>query len=154
MRTTEDITTALNDLLRGELAAAESYDLALAHVDREGASPGRDALRAELGRIRDEHRETAVSLWQLVEQHGGTAAESAGVWGALARLVEGTASIFGKGAALRALRDGEERGVAIYERALASDDLPPDACSLVRDLVLPRQRRHCEAVARLAAHGS
>ena len=52
MQATQDKTQVLNALLRGELAATETYQQAMAKVGNE---PG----AADLTRIRDEHREAA-----------------------------------------------------------------------------------------------
>jgi len=53
MTTTQGAVDTLNKLLRGEIAATETYQQALAKV---GTEPGADALR----RIHDEHREAAI----------------------------------------------------------------------------------------------
>src|SRR5688572_24562249 len=101
----------LNSLLRGELAAVETYQQALAKLgDTKGA--------AELRRVHAEHRAAADALRQHVHQHGGQPAQGSGAWGAFAKAIEGTAKLFGNDAALKALKEGEEHGLKEYQRAL------------------------------------
>ena len=56
--------STLNSLLRGELAATETYQQALAKV-------GNEAGVADLRRIHAEHREAANTLRQHIHVHGG-----------------------------------------------------------------------------------
>src|SRR5688500_4016587 len=98
----------LNSMLRGEIAATETYQQALAKV---GAEPGADELRS----IHVDHRETANEFRQHVHQHGGKPDQDSGAWGAFAKAVEGSAKVFGDTAALKALKEGEEQGISSYE---------------------------------------
>ena len=124
----------LNELLRGEMAAIETYRQALEVVeDGDGA----EALRG----LRRHHRDAADVLWHHVEAHGGQPSEGSGAWGAFAKAVEGTARLLGNRAALKALKEGEEHGLQKYEEALRAD-LPLDCELLIRETLLPRQRGH------------
>ena len=96
-------TDWLNRLVRGELAAIETYQQALEKM--------RDAPEAtELQAIEADHRGAVRTLKDQVLQHGGTPDDHSGAWGTWAKLVEGTARIFGNTAALEALRQGEQHG--------------------------------------------
>jgi hypothetical protein len=64
MATAQHQTDRLNSLLRGELAATETYQQALA---KWGDSLGADALR----QIHAEHRWAADELRRHVRRHGG-----------------------------------------------------------------------------------
>src|SRR5262249_62647 len=99
MQATAQHTDVMNSLLRGELAATETYQQALAKVKDE---PGAEDLR----RIHREHREAANQIRQSVRQHGATPDHDSGAWGVWAKTVEGTAKIFGDKAALKALKEG------------------------------------------------
>src|SRR5437870_798386 len=93
MKTEEQIDT-LNELLRGELAATETYQQAMAKVS---SGPG----SAELRQIHDEHRDAANTLRQHVHSHGGKPDQGSGAWGTFAKAIEGAAKVFGNTAALK-----------------------------------------------------
>lgn len=125
--TTHERIDALNALLRGELAATETYQQAM---EKMTANPINEQLR----RIRDEHRTAANTFRKHIHEHGGKPDQDSGVWGAWSKFVEGTAKIFGERAALEALRSGEEQGAGAYKDALESKDLPEDCKSLIRPM--------------------
>jgi uncharacterized protein (TIGR02284 family) len=128
-------TDSLNSLLRGEISATETYNQALEKFAGQPAE-------AELRRLRDEHREAANSLRQHVHLHGGDPSTGSGAWGTWAKLVEGTAKLFGVTAALKALKEGEEHGVKSYQAALRDDDLTADCKGLISAQLLPRTQAH------------
>jgi len=99
----------LVDLLRGELAAVETYDQAL------DAWVGDPDTTSRLRRIRADHMEAVAELRAFVREAGGDDEATSGVWGAVAAAVEGTARLLGDAAALRALREGEQLGLRQYE---------------------------------------
>ena len=135
MASVQERTEPVNCLLRGELAAVETYQQALTRVSNE---PGAFELR----HIEKEHREAAALLRQHVVQRGGKPAEDSGAWGTWARAVEGTAKLFGNATALRALREGEEHGVSSYEAALGDPNLDAECRKLISETLLPRTRAH------------
>jgi hypothetical protein len=134
----------LNGLLRGELAATETYQLALARLDSEHGA-------LQLAQIRDEHAEAVSLLRKQIREFGGDPETSSGTWGAFAKLVEGTAQIFGNSAALVALKQGEESGLSNYERAVSHHELPATSQSLINGILLPQTRSHIAALERLQA---
>jgi len=138
---TQTIVDTLNALLRGELAAVETYRQAEARFEGQ---PHVDELR----RIGLDHQQAAGRLRQHVEQHGGPPAEHSGLWGNFAALVEGAARVLGKTAALKALKEGEEQGIDDYETALDNPELPAECHRLIETL-LPRCRAHIRALERL-----
>src|SRR5262245_18985019 len=103
-------TGTLKSLVRGELAATETYRQALAKV-------GDEPEAAELRRMHAEHRSAANELRLHVRHFGGKPGQGSGVWGGFARLVEGTARLLSDANALRALKQGEEHGVNSYAEA-------------------------------------
>jgi uncharacterized protein (TIGR02284 family) len=131
----------LNSMLRGEIAATETYQQAL---DKVGAEPGADALRS----IHVDHRETANEFRKHVHHHGGNPDQGSGAWGAFAKAVEGTAKVFGDTAAMKALKEGEEQGISSYEAALKDPDLPPECKTLVHSS-LANCRTHVAMLDRL-----
>jgi uncharacterized protein (TIGR02284 family) len=141
--TTAHVDT-LNSLLRGEIAATETYQQALTKV-------GNEPEAMPLRRIHVEHREAANTLRQHVHKHGGKPDQDSGAWGMFAKTVEGAAKIFGDTAALKALKEGEEHGVKQYEEALKDGDLPADCQTLIRTTLLPQTREHISALDRMMA---
>jgi uncharacterized protein (TIGR02284 family) len=136
---TSTAVDTLNSLLRGEIAATETYQQALEKV---GDEPGANALR----QIHVDHREAANSLRQCVHKAGGKPDQDSGTWGTFAKAVEGTAKLFGNTAALKALKEGEEHGVNSYENALEDEDLPAECRTLVTGKLLPQTRQHIAAL--------
>jgi len=139
---TEARTEWLNRLIRGELAAIETYHQAMGKMS--------DAPEAtELQAILTEHRAAVELLRKHVAGHGGTPPTGSGAWGAWARLVEGTAKAFGNAAALKALKEGEEHGIKEYERAVEADDMDDDCREMLRTQLLPQAKSHIPILDRL-----
>jgi hypothetical protein len=133
---------ALNDLLQGEIAATETYVQAL---EKFKGQPE----QATLTRLRDDHVDASNQLKRHVPRLEKPATSS-GAWGAFAKAVEGTAKVFGKSAALKALQEGEEHGTKLYARGLADKDLDPSVRMLLGNVLLPRQEQHVHTLKRLA----
>jgi len=144
MKTTDETTNRLNALLRGELAATETYQQALEKVTNE---PG----AMELQRVHKDHREAANTLRQHIHEHGGKPDQKSGVWGTFAKAWEGTAKLFGNTAALSALKQGEERGLNDYEAALKDNDLAQDCKELIRTQLLPQTQEHLKILDQVIA---
>jgi uncharacterized protein (TIGR02284 family) len=142
MYANEKTQAALNRLLRGELAATETYQQAMHKW-------GSDAGAAELRRLRDDHRDAANTLRQHVHEHGGKPDQHSGAWGTWAQTVEGTAKLFGNASAIKALKEGEEHGIKDYESALRDEDLLADCKNLIRSTLLPRCQSHIPVLDRL-----
>jgi uncharacterized protein (TIGR02284 family) len=134
--------STLNSLLRGELAATETYQQAMAKV-------GNEAGASDLRHLRDEHRDAANTLRQHIHGYGGKPDQDSGSWGAFAKAVEGTAKVFGNAAALKALKEGEEHGLKFYQDALQDANLPEDCKSLIRYRLLPQTQAHIPVLDRL-----
>jgi len=139
---TDKTVETLNSLLRGELAATETYQQAIAKV---GNDPGAEQLR----QIHVEHRTAANTLRQHVHHHGAKPDQDSGAWGAFAKAVTGGAKLFGNAAALKALKEGEEQGISSYESALKDANLPADCQELIRTQLLPQTRAHIPVLDRL-----
>jgi hypothetical protein len=123
--------SALNTLLRGELAAVETYDLAIKSI----TDPSVIALREN----RDCHQERTQLLSQRIGELGGATDKSSGVWGSLAKLVEGSAKVFGRHATLAALEEGEDRGLIDYR--IANGRVDPTTQTMFDTKLLPAQKR-------------
>jgi hypothetical protein len=118
-----ELAEALNKVLRGELAATETYRQAL---DKTRDEYGRDARFQQLAQIQRDHEKAAGELREMVQRMGGTAEDDSGVWGAWSNTVMGAARIFGDRASLSALLSGEKSGIDDYQDALKDERLPDD----------------------------
>src|SRR5262245_47972713 len=135
---------ALNALLRGEVAAVETYDQVIAKFDGQPQA-------VDLQRIRDEHTESASVLRERVRHFGGDPAEGSGVWGKLTAAITGTAKIFGPATALSTLKQGEEYGIGQYEKALGDPEIDTEDKDLIRSRLLPRSSNHVAELSRMIA---
>jgi len=133
---------ALNALLRGEVAAVETYDQVIAKF---GGQP----QAIELQRIRDEHTEAAAVLRERVRHFGGDPSEGSGIWGKLTAAITGTAKIFGPASALGTLKQGEEYGIGQYENALTDPEIDAEDKDLIRYRLLPRCHSHVSDLDRM-----
>ncbi len=120
----------LNELLRGEISAVETYRQALEKLTN---SP----VRAELEDCRQSHALRVQKLREQVMRLGGRPDESSGAWGTFAKLVAGSAKAFGEKAAIAALEEGEDHGLRLYKGDI--DKLDPASRALVEADVLPAQ---------------
>ena len=137
-----DSVDTLQSLLRGEIAAIETYQQALEKFEN-------GAARGELNEMLAQHRDTVGTLQRLVLDRGGEPETKSGVWGSWATLVTGTAKVIGTAATLRALREGEEHGVKVYEQAIADEGVDGEARNLARMRFLPAQHAHIARLQRL-----
>jgi len=136
---TEHQISMLNGLLRGELAATETYEQAMTKFQGLFGA-------AELRRIHDEHSDAVATLRMQIRDLGSQPAPGSGLWGGFAKAVEGMAKVFGNSAALRILREGEKSGVRSYESALDLFDLPGTSKDLIHSMLLPQTRAHIMAL--------
>jgi hypothetical protein len=134
----------LNSLLRGEQSAVETYDRAVSKLGPE-SKPEANELR----RLNTDHRDAVTLLRRQIELHEGEPVSGSGPWGAWARTVAGTAQVLGDDSALKALKEGEEHGLKLYEDALSQKKLDPDCEEVVRSTLLPRTRAHVQELDRM-----
>lgn len=131
----ESCINACNKLLRGEIAAIETYIQAMDKFESSEESP-------ILLKILQDHQESATDLRNHVTEMGAVPETESGIWGTFAKAVEGTAKLLGDSPAITALKAGEEHGIQDYEIALDSGDLMPAAEAIIREKLLPRLREH------------
>jgi hypothetical protein len=125
----------INKLLKDELSATETYQLAL---DKETSL----CESKQLQPIHAAHKDAASSLQALILRLGGDPCEDSGAWGAWAKIVQGSAILLGKTAALKVLQEGEKIGTEDYEKALQDTELCSDARVLIETKLLPAQHAH------------
>ncbi len=122
----------LNSFLRGELAAAETYRMALERMELSQHRP-------TLVQCSRSHEERARLLTEAILGRGGEPAQGSGAWGSLVRMIERSAVAISESAAVAVLEEGEDHGRDDYLRDL--DDLEPSARQLIEYAILPEQRR-------------
>jgi len=130
----------LNSFLRGELSAVETYEQALEKVDSPSA-------RSILERNHGSHAQRARTLREEIRKAGGEPADSSGIWGTFAKAIEGGAKLFGSSAAVAALEEGEDHGLADYRRDLS--ELSPEHRAFVSRQLLPEQQKTHDSLAAL-----
>jgi hypothetical protein len=124
---------ALNELLRGELSALETYNQALSVVtgDREAEEDLRECQAS--------HRDRVDRLRMEIVERGGQPDTASGAWGVFAKAVEGTAKTVGQKLAVSALEAGEDHGLKEYEELLPT--LDGAARDIVSTAIYPQQMR-------------
>lgn len=127
---TEQPLKNLEALCRGEMAAVETYNAAL-------ASASLRHLHGQLIRCQHSHQNRVHLLGWRIHLLGGTPPESSGAWGVFARAVEGVASVIGERAAVAALEEGEDHGLKEYHSRF--NDLDSDTQNFIAARVLPDQ---------------
>lgn len=123
----------LNELLRGEMSAVETYDIALGRIEPTSAA------RSTLENCRDSHQRRVELMAKEVQNFGGEPSEKSGPWGAFAKTVESGAAAFGEKLAIAALEEGEDKGLRDYRDAITSCDGTTRA--LIERDVMPLQEQ-------------
>jgi len=107
----------LNSFLRGEIAAVETYKMAIQKMSKATFIAGlRDNLKS--------HEDRVSQLTKEIKSHGGEPATGSGAWGVFAKMIEGGAAAFGEKAAIAALEEGEDHGRNDYQRELETVEAP------------------------------
>ena len=122
----------LQECLRSELSAAETYELALKSVTHVG-------LHRTLQEILVSHSRRTALLREKLTGLGAEAPTDSGVWGAFAKVFQLGADLLGDRVAIAALEEGEDRGVELYSKDLAECDAKTR--KLIDNDLLPEQRR-------------
>lgn len=132
----------INELLRGELSAIDTYQQALKKL---GDEPGAKDLKQMLAN----HRKAAKKLSSAITKLNGTPSKDAGLWGAWSQTVVGSAKLLGDQAALKALKEGEEHGLKEYESALQNDEVPSNVKNMIKETFISQQTQHIAKIDQL-----
>ncbi|WP_394822220.1 DUF2383 domain-containing protein [Pendulispora albinea] len=130
----------LNSFLRGEISAVETYRKAVGALDKS-------VHIQQLTECQQSHEQRVAILSEQIRRLGGTPADSSGIWGAFAKLVEGGASALGEKTAIAALEEGEDHGNRDYQSDLPK--LDREVRALIEARVLPLQQRTHAALSAL-----
>jgi demethoxyubiquinone hydroxylase (CLK1/Coq7/Cat5 family) len=126
----------LNAFLRGERAAVETYSQCIDDV----TSP---AIVTQLRLLGQCHQLRVTALAERIASLGGSPVHSSGLWGHLAKMVQGGAGLLGDSAALAALERGEQLGSGNYNDI---DDLSVETRQFVHDQLIPKQQHSYAAL--------
>jgi hypothetical protein len=126
-----DGVAKLQECLRGELSAVETYDLAIRSVKEA-------EITTALRQIRDSHDRRIVLIRDRLRRDGAKPDESSGAWGAFAKVVQMSADLFGNRAAIGALEEGETHGLKLYSADLHDCDMSTREFIVVE--LLPEQQ--------------
>ena len=130
---TAETVRALNELLRGELSAVETYTQALLAIQDDP-----DA-RQDLEECQSSHQDRVLRLSAEIFDRGGQPARASGAWGFFAGLIERSATVLGARMAVGALEAGEDHGLKEYQDLLPKLEL--SARSIVSADLYPQQVR-------------
>ena len=129
---TPEALEKLDECLRGEISAVQTYDLALQSLEIS-------EIGGALRQLRDSHDRRVTLIRDRIRSWGAVPSETSGTWGAFARLIQRGADLFGDRAAIAALEEGEDHGLKLYTEDL--DDIDLDTREFIRHELLPDQRR-------------
>lgn len=135
----------LNSLLRGELSAVETYQQCIDSVDDEKLLP-------QLKVLQTSHRSRSILLRERIVALGGVPDQTSGLWGSVAKALEGTAGVFGTSAAVSILEEGEDHGKADYEDKL--QNLSPSGRSFIETVIYPEQKKSHDFLSAIQANRS
>jgi len=122
----------LQEFLRSELSAAETYELALKSVSHVG-------LHRTLQEILVSHSRRTTLLREKIAAFGGEVPADSGVWGTFAKVFQLGADLLGDRLGIAALEEGEDRGLELYTKDLGECDARTR--KLIDTDLLPEQRR-------------
>lgn len=134
------IIARLCSLYRSELAAAQTYDVALCHASLLTYG---EVLR----QTKHAHEARVAALWRRIRELGGEAPPSSGAWGTFLRLAEDVSATVSPEMALAVLEEEEDTLVRDYVGSL--ELLDPTSRELVDEGLLPAQTRTQRAVRHL-----
>lgn len=133
--------TQMDDLIRGEMSAVQSYDKIINSVKDKGE------LRT-LRSMREDHAKAVSRLKSHASKDVLEDTETVGPWGTFAKSWVGGAKIFGDKTAMAALKQGEEHGIEEYKEALEDDNVPAEVKRIIRKDLLPKQEAHVKTINR------
>ncbi|MEP7123432.1 MAG: DUF2383 domain-containing protein [Byssovorax sp.] len=143
--TTNASVEKLQELLRSEMSAVETYELALKSVTHVG-------LHRTLQEILVNHSRRIPQLREKIVGMNGEAPTSTGVWGAFAKVFQAGADMLGDRTAIAALEDGEDKSVALYATDMAGVDAKTR--KFIENELAPEQNRTHELCRTLKSYMS
>lgn len=137
------VVEELNKVLRGEFSAVEAYTQVIKRFSQ-------DPSVATLAELKREHEENAAYLRDMLDHEGAVPADNSGAWGTVVKTVMTAGQLLGEGAALSALKQGEEHGLKLYKELL-SENLTAVDSRLIKDKLIPRQENHISVLNQISS---
>lgn len=134
----ESVMFHLNSLLRGEIAAVETYNEAIKHLANEPIE--------DLVANRNCHSKRVGLLREAITERGGSSGATSGMWDSFANLVGNGDVRISSQAVIAVLAEEEDRGVTLYRNP---GDLDPSSIQLVHTVLLHRQLETSERLSLL-----
>ena len=133
------VNTSHDDLIRGEMAAVETYTQVLEKVkDKTTAN--------KLIAIRKNHMDAVAVLKKYANSEIKSDAKDSGAWGEFAQAFTGSAKLVGNETAVKALRRGEEHGISEYKEALEDKKVNLELKEVIRTKLLPATEGHIKTI--------
>ncbi len=132
----------LDDVIRGEMAAIETYSQVVGKVTDQKE-------KRQLETFRNDHQRALATLQKYANQPVKDDAKSSGAWGTFAQAWTGGAKVFGEKTAVRALKAGEEHGLNEYEELLKEEKVSDELKEVIRTQLVPKQKDHINALNKL-----
>jgi Domain of unknown function (DUF2383) len=129
----DETTVKLEECLRTEVSAVETYELALGSIEHVG-------MHHTLQEILTNHARRAERISERLSSLGAELPKSSGARGAFAKVVQTGADALGARVAIDALEAGEDRALKLYSSGF--DHCDAKTRSLVADLLTEQQRTH------------
>lgn len=131
--TSEQFIDRLNALLKEELSAVDLYEQAMKKTE----TPGINQVYSD---VRGSHADRILLIENEINVLGGEPAPDAGLQGAFAKTLVGTAELFGEKATVSALEQTEDNALKDYKKfeGEATGILKPFA----RDLLSKQEQTH------------
>jgi hypothetical protein len=137
----QDVQT-LNSLLRGELAAIESYAYVLSRFEGQ-------LYQTVLRQIHREHEEAAALLRGMILDRDAEPEADSGVWGYFTTAVAGGAQLFGVQTTLAALIRGERYAARSYQDAIDNQVVSDECLELISNQLLPVTLLHLDRLSHM-----
>lgn len=131
--------TSYNDIIRGEISAEEAYHQVLSGFE---FLKGRQRLRDFL----KDHHDASVFWKNEAKKEYEKPVDTTGLWGVVVESFVGASKMLGLESALDVLKKGEELGLRNYKSMLEIDELTTYQRDKVRDILIPRQKKHIETL--------
>lgn len=128
----------LNSFLKNELAAVETYSQC---IDKAADSPD---ISSSLSALQQSHQKRAELLTERIQAMGGSPASGSGMWGSVAKMLEGGSKLFGEKTAVSTLEEGEDRGRDDYQKGVSK--LSPENQRFIEQQIMPEQQRSHDAM--------
>ncbi len=147
--TDERLTDSLTSLMRGEMTAVETYELAIDNLMATAPEFAR-----MLHRIRDDHAAAVEWFRSQIVLAEGEPPERSGPWGVFAQVLASAASLASAEAAAKVLLRGEQQGLVGYDGMLDGPTLDTATRDHVATQLRPQVQGHIAMLEAFRDHGT